>query len=138
MTARPDTWTFTLDFLPPSVNHMYAINPRTGRRVLTEEARSLRDGIRLTAQAVGFRPSLKERYVAYAQMTMPHWDSSDVDSPMKALLDSAFSSRTDHRIIRLVIDKLVIPGAKPHCDVAILLAPAILKPLRLMDLVEAA
>ncbi len=116
---RASRWSFTLDFLPPSVNHMYIVNPKTGQRVITEEARGIRDEIRMAAQTAGFRPDKKDTYGIVVVLYMPDWDTSDVDSGLKALLDSALSSRTDHRVTHLLVDKRVRPRCTPRTEVEI-------------------
>jgi hypothetical protein len=116
--VRQHRHTFTLDYLPPSVNHMYGVS-QNGKRFVTPEARSLRDDIRLEAQRVGFRPDKKHTYAVVVVFYMPDWDTSDLDSGLKALLDSAFSSRTDHRIVHLLVDKRVQHGCKPRTVVEI-------------------
>ncbi len=99
---------FALDFLPPSVNQMYGIN-RYGQRYVTAEARGLKESMRLLAQLAGFRPDLKKRYAMALDFVMPHLDRLDIDSGLKSLIDSVFSSRTDQRIMELHAFKWVEP-----------------------------
>ena len=122
------SWAFSLPFLPPSVNHQYGVDPRTGRRYLTENAVMLRTLIRSESIKSGFRPDKAKKYGVYVVLTMTRWDDSDVDSPLKAALDSALSSRTDHRVIRLLVDKCVDPTAAERCDITIYEMTALCRP----------
>lgn len=109
MTTRP-CWAFQFDFLPPSVNHMYqAIGG--GRKALTSDARQLRDSITILARRAGFEPQLGKCYAVRLRFTMPGW-SGDIDGPVKAACDSIFGSRSDHRIVRLEVEKRVERGVR--------------------------
>lgn len=90
-------WTFRLD-LPPNNNHQY-IPVRGGGKVLTAAARQYRQDVQVRLPR-DFRPTLEHCYSVMAWFTFPTaaWD---IDGCIKALLDSCFGSRLDHKVIAL-------------------------------------
>lgn len=107
-------WRFTVDGLPPGVNHQYAPIGVQGKKALTREAVAQRMAFTLAARRTGFEPSLKGTYAVSVVFTMPGW-SQDIDGPVKALLDSIFVApgrrfAWDHRIVDLHVTKRVKHG----------------------------
>lgn len=102
------TWAMTLDFTPPSVNHAY-FTDRRGRRLLSADTKRVMEFMTFTAAAQGFRPDIKALYGLKVRFTFPTW-GSDLDSPVKLLLDAIFGARIDHRVVRLEVDKIVESG----------------------------
>jgi Holliday junction resolvase RusA-like endonuclease len=84
---------FTVDALPPTVNHMYA--HKGGRRVLTRESLGFRDRVALAIgpQRLTWRPS--GVVMALVFLGSPHWITKrhklrdmDGDNRLKALFDA--------------------------------------------------
>lgn len=111
-------WRFSLPFLPPSVNHSY-VNSGSGRRVLRQDAKDLRDSIGFYALASGFR--LKPGgYAVHVTFTFPT-NRHDIDGPVKHLLDGIFGTAADKQVWRLVVDKSVEKGvSKTEVEIEVL------------------
>lgn len=105
-------WTFTVEDLPPGVNHMYRLTQNPGGKALTTEAKRIRRQFSDAAFLAGFEArGAPACYAVWVTFTMPGW-SMDIDSPLKALLDSVFGSRADHRIVKLSVLKRVKRGER--------------------------
>ena len=114
--ALPRVWHFTLPFIPPGVNHQYRPTERNGRKVLTEDAKALREHITVIARRAGFEPDIEAEYGVRVTFTFGAW-TPDIDGPIKALLDAVFrapgqDNAWDHRIVRLEADKRVERGQR--------------------------
>ncbi len=96
------------------------VNLLHGRKAINPAAVADREGMALAAGAAGFRSSKKHKYAVRITLTMPDWDTQDVDSGVKALLDSVMGSRNDHRVVLLIVQKKVLgPGTPCHTVVKI-------------------
>lgn len=101
-------WHLEWPCLPPNVNHVYGVRPDGGRYV-TDHARAIRTVMRAMVTKAGFEPDIKKRYGVRVVLTFGT-DNSDIDGCIKSLLDLVFTSRRDHRVYRLEVDKRVERG----------------------------
>ena len=106
----PSAVWFSLEYLPPNVNHQY-VHLSGGRKALTKEARAARADIAKAAELAGFRLNKAAVYAVRVVFIFPRW-GADLDGPIKSLIDSVFGTRWDHRVVRLEAEKRVEPGVR--------------------------
>lgn len=122
MTARPSrrpprSWCFSLPMSPIGNNKQYRLTESHGGKALTAVAKDIRRHFTNKAKAVGFEPTLTGQYGVRVELTVPTWNS-DIDGPLKGLLDAVFlpagrrqgDRAWDHRIVDLRVTKAVVPG----------------------------
>lgn len=113
-----------IPFLPPTVNHMYALN-RNGSRRLTDEAISFRSragyAAKEAAQLSGWQYPQGARLAMTVRLTFGTKRKSDIANREKALTDAIAPvlGFDDEVIDRLVIERAPVVPGKPACVIVL-------------------
>ncbi len=116
--------TFTLDTIPPTLNHYYLLN-RNGSRRLSDAAITFRSvagyAAKAAAQAQAWRYPDKGRLALSVRFTFATQHKHDIDNRCKCLLDSIAPvlGFDDSVIDRLTVERAGYVKGAPRCEVVL-------------------
>lgn len=104
---------YRLEFsLPPTPNQSYRVGPGPdghAKMYMTATARKWKNEAALIAWGEGLRPQLTDTFAVAVWLFMEHWGRMDVDA-IKLLVDAVIGERIDHRVVSLMVHKVVGSG----------------------------